>query len=523
MSAPRARKTAVTPDPALLMARIESAILKGDRAERCRRILAAETVWRPLSRDHRLAWARLAEMAGETGTALTVLDTVCREHPDFAGAAAEREALRRLLGQPDRASDIPDDTTDDTPAAADIAAAAEPFDRLRQRRAAVARFMTRFAGRADCFARQWVNKESGKTGYMPVRRAMTAADVEDHLKGRRTYGIYLLRPDATVTVAAIDADLTARYRGKRLKGADARLVRRDRDYLFSRITALAGEMGLAPLIEFSGGKGYHFWCFFSSPIPAADARERLSAITDAVGPDLTAFSLEVFPKQDGLTGKGLGNLIKLPLGIHRGTGKPSRFVGCPDGSVDAQLAHLADVQPVDPGSLPDPADLREPATVRRHPRFEAPTGQPPDLDLLARRCPPLGRVLAACRSAGSITLKEEKVLFQTLGFHPKARTLLHHVMAQVEEYNVHLVDYKLSRLRGKPLGCRRIHSILDYPGDLCDFEIEPGGYPHPLRHLGGWESTPPVTSDRAETLNAALDTLKSAIAQVERLLPRREG
>ncbi len=56
------------------------------------------------------------------------------------------------------------------------------------------------------------------------------------------------------------------------------------------------------------------------------------------------FNLEVFPKQDRLAGKGLGNLVKLPLGIHRGTGRRSHFVPRQGRTVWEELECLRTVQ-----------------------------------------------------------------------------------------------------------------------------------------------------------------------------------
>jgi hypothetical protein len=41
-------------------------------------------------------------------------------------------------------------------------------------------------------------------------------------------------------------------------------------------------------------------------------------------------------------------------------------------------------------------------------------------------------------------------------------------MAFLPDYNPHLVDFRLSRLRGTPLGCRRIHSLLSFTGEIYD-------------------------------------------------------
>ncbi|WP_291319363.1 hypothetical protein [Desulfonatronospira sp.] len=70
---------------------------------------------------------------------------------------------------------------------------------------------------------------------------------------------------------------------------------------------------------------YHFWFFFEEHVPASLARNLISPLAAALDRDCRFFNLEVFPKQDQLQGKGLGNLVKLPLGIHRASGKPSYF------------------------------------------------------------------------------------------------------------------------------------------------------------------------------------------------------
>jgi Uncharacterized protein conserved in bacteria len=64
-----------------------------------------------------------------------------------------------------------------------------------------------------------------------------------------------------------------------------------------------------------------FWFPLDQPVAAVDMRLGLKTLVGELGKDLRCFALEIFPKQDQLTGKGFGNLVKLPLGIHRVTGK----------------------------------------------------------------------------------------------------------------------------------------------------------------------------------------------------------
>ncbi len=532
---PRQTREGKKPDFRLVLARLEQDIVNNRNAARCRRILTKQTLWAQLDAAGQLEWARLAQLAGDMDTALAVLAHINAATPGMLSAWERRLELLITLDRRKEAAKVLELARGQLPAEQhaalvkrcalrdgpdvqdDVAGAAGPFVRLNERRAALAHFLKLFGGRGDCFARQWADKNQGRQGYVPVRRAMDLQDVEDHLAGRRTYGIYLLEADATVRTAVIDADLARRFLDGRLKAEDRRLVWRERRYLMDRVIELAGAAGLKPLTEFSGGKGYHFWFFFDRPVPAGTAKTFLESIRGSLAGDLSAFSLEVFPKQAGLSGKGLGNLVKLPLGIHRLSGKRSFFTDCTDRSVAAQLRFLEGVQTADAKRFGAAIRRQDTGKLVVHPRFEAWAAKYPQLYTLERRCPPLAQIMAACRSGREISLREEKVLYQTVGFLPARRTLLHHLLAPLPGYNPHMVDYRLSRLRGTPLGCRRIHALTGFPGDFCAFE-KPADYAHPLLHLPKDINETPRAAARAENLAAALKNLQLAIAQVHRFM-----
>ncbi|MBW1982936.1 MAG: DNA primase [Deltaproteobacteria bacterium] len=377
--------------------------------------------------------------------------------------------------------------------------------------------MDLFSGREDCFARQWANRAEGKQGYVPVRRPMEEHDVEEHLSGKKTYGIYLLHADSTVKVAVIDVDMSSRFRQGKRTGGDRSLIRRELSYLFSRMNEICQEAGLYPVVEFSGAKGYHFWFFFEQQVPAAAARRLLGQFAGMLQKDLNAFHLEVFPKQDRISGKGFGNLVKLPLGIHRLTGKRSYFLECHNRSQEAQLAFLSRIKKCRLEEVSLTENEMPQAKILIHPKMSEWAKQYPELISLEMKCPPLGQIIASCRNGNQPSLREEKVLFQTIGFLASARTLLHHLLSQVPEYNQHLVDYKISRLRGTPLGCRRIHSLLSYEGDLCPFERS-SDYPHPLLHLEHWREEDAAKSEKITNLRAALENLRTAIMKTEAFL-----
>ncbi|MDZ7743490.1 MAG: hypothetical protein U5Q03_17565 [Bacteroidota bacterium] len=78
------------------------------------------------------------------------------------------------------------------------------------------------------------------------------------------------------------------------------------------------QKGIPTYLERSrSGKGGHVWIFFEKPFPAIKSRKILINILEKTG----IFSIfdkqssfdRLFPNQDYLSGKGLGNLIALPL------------------------------------------------------------------------------------------------------------------------------------------------------------------------------------------------------------------
>lgn len=506
-------------DYTLLLDRLEKLVLRGDNPVQVEGYLQRKDVWRTLPYSQAQRWARMAQMVGMMDLALDVWNWIITAWPEQQEARQARNELLRTLGR----GPVPVEMAQDSGAPAKGQATdeelADPFVVMRSRQAAVSRYLELFQGREDVFARQWADKEAGTQGYMPVRRSIQAEDVHDHLNGRKTYGIYLLQEDSRVVVAVIDADLHARLRSSQLAAADRDLARRERDYLLQRLPELGREMGLPCLTEFSGGKGYHFWFFFAEPVPAALPRKALDRLVRRVSADMTCFTLEVFPKQDRLAGKGLGNLVKLPLGLHRVTGKPSRFIGLKDQSSWAQLAILDRVKPISLEALERCAGTAQADTpVLVHPRHQAWAGEYPELARLAEACPALGQIVASCRMSRSLSVREEKVVLGTLGFLPRAKTLIHHLLGNLPEYNPHLADYKLSRLRGAPLGCKRIHSLLNMTQDLCPFE-NVVSYPHPLLHLPDWkEQDAGPRCERVENLRDALENLKTAMDQVKRFM-----
>lgn len=521
-------------DVRLYLRRIEEHILGGRDIEQVRLRLQKEALWGRLGPPERLWWAQLAQMAEDPGTAMRVLESIHQQWPGHQAAWRHHLELLAMVGPGDAFAGVLARAKAHLEAeeygqwlkrspAREIGyteaerTALEPFERLHAQRAATQRFLDLFAGRRDCFARQWSDRVKGVQGYVPERRPMGPEDVQEHLSGRKTYGIYLMQADGRIQTAVIDADLKKEFRGQRADSATRLLIRREAVYLVGRIKELCEALDAFPLVEFSGAKGYHFWFFFERPVLPAATRDAFKRLVAQIEPDLTAFGLEVFPKQDRPGGKGFGNLVKLPLGLHRLTGKRSFFPACGDRSVAAQIGFLTTVRYSDPERLVAHFAQKDSAEVVLHPRWKQWAETYPSLYQLQAACAPLAQVMGLCLDGGTLSLREEKILYQTIGFLPDGRGLLHYLLGKLPDYNPHLVDYRLSRLRGSPLGCRRIHELLAYSGPVCRFE-RVSDYRHPLLHLAEWREEGSHRAEKAVNLGAALKELQTAIVEVERFL-----
>lgn len=171
-----------------------------------------------------------------------------------------------------------------------------------------------FVGREDIFAQQNPNGS-----YFPVRRPLEDADLREHLTGGASYGTYTLIPDEDYEKFYV------KYVVFDLDTGDE-----DIDDLCEMVNDLVDDPTAMEqdylLLERSGGKGYHIWLFLDEPIEAYRARAWVEENFTQRWLDAKGYPIEVFPKQDRLAVGGLGNLVKLPLGVHARTGNRSEVV-----------------------------------------------------------------------------------------------------------------------------------------------------------------------------------------------------
>lgn len=494
------------------------------------------------------AMAHLAEHYTERGDAARAADLLIRllainptHEPwlralaDLSHTDADRQPLREVLDRavaqgypPEKARGLLRRTAgegDDEPEAArtgakKTAAAPEP-EPLMPTDADCVRFAALFAGREDVYARQWHRAKDGQTGYTPVHEPLTPAVVRNHLLGTFTAGVYPIRLDQTATWFAVDMDIRRPALDQARR--DAAYARELRDLTRRKgleLLAVMNELGFDPLLENSGYKGRHYWVFLEEPEEAKVlhqcGRLLLAHLQQHVEQE---FSLEFFPKQAQRTGKGLGNLIKLPLGIHRRTGYRSVFL---DGEGNAAKEPLALLQTVRRlprnalydaigrlkrlvGSLPAPATVQgagaaasdldeaeQPSPVAgpappdvAPPWTEADFEADPRMRHLLKECPVLAELKEQVDKHRRLSHDEQVVLSHTLGHVPGGPQAVNYLLQQCVDVPADALMQ--SQLKGNPISCpkirKRIGHLTRRVKCRCAFPFAPNHYPTPVLHL----------------------------------------
>lgn len=406
----------------------------------------------------------------------------------------------------------------------------------------IVRFLELFRGREDVHARQWYDRRRG-VGYAPVHQPLTPKVVRDHLLGDDTIGVYPIRVDGTATFFALDLDIQRR-------ALDA--AQSDRDAM-QRLRADAADAGLAartklralgfePLLEDSGYKGRHLWVFLSQPEDAAVLHRLGTLLVPYLGLDLPdGLAYEFFPRQSRRSGKGLGNLIKLPLGIHRRSGQRSRLLDEAGEPVDSGMDALRNVErasrdtlyaaldnlekketPREPSNASQRTSRREssagPNPLPPRPWSEADFETDPEVSHVLRQCHVLAAMKQKALTERRLTRDEQLVVTYTLGHLTWGVDAVNHLLRRCVDVGPE--RYLKSRLSGSPMSCpkirKRIPNVTRRVDCSCPFSFAPDRYPSPTLHLLTLKRDEPAARVSPEEAALRYGLLDERRRQVER-------
>lgn len=405
-------------------------------------------------------------------------------------------------------------------------------------------FCSLFSGREGVYARQWLSP-TGESGYTPIQEPLNIKVAENHIIGNFTVGAYPVRLDNTVNFMAFDFDVA--------KFALNKAITSERLWsgLMRRVLALGRRMldicaanQIPAYIEDSGFKGYHVWVFMDSPIPAGVAKKCADLLITGLTPMPQDITVEVFPKQTNVRTGGLGNLIKLPLGIHKRTGRRAVFISPDSGPLPDQLGFLETVEKaskrciygtiqrlcasatmpvkVSPPPKEDlPFDLDDQPQTLHQPRLPRDVQESYDMDRdpefqqLMLKCPVLRHIVDKANQTATLTRDETMALIHSIGHIKHGPDAVNVIFQRCSNADPTL--FMKSQLKGNPVSCPkirlRIPNITSIVPCNCTFDMTVNLYPTPLIHirgLSGAEKMTPlgITVDSLQFQNLVQDYIK---------------
>lgn len=398
------------------------------------------------------------------------------------------------------------------------------------------RFLHWFGGREDAYARQWFSSD-GRGGYTPVQQPLTPREIVNHFLGNVTLGVYCLRLDGTVQFMALDLDINKsaleQARVNPAKATELRQALKDTThYLHQELNTF----GLTPVIENSGYKGRHLWVLFREPVSAEVVYTfgslLMARIHEQIPPDL---HVEFFPKQPSRqTQKGLGNLIKLPLGIHRKSGRRSVLLDGDGRTISDWQSHIYSKAGVDPALLYTAIEqlkqLYLPLPERPRPSSKTDVPAPPDVPVpwteadfetrplvrhLFQACPVLGQLRRQVERHRQLSVEELLVLRHTLGHIPEGVLAVNYLFSRCG--NISTDQFLQTPLSGNPVSCpkirKRIPHITAKVSCNCRFDFASDHYPTPNLH---WRNLPTETSLTTKEPEIPAETLARQYATLGR-------
>lgn len=257
-------------------------------------------------------------------------------------------------------------------------------------------FATKFIARPEIMAVQSADGE-----YRPTRNHETKVILEGfsmpallgHLRRERTLGHYMTSAENEVKLFALDLDLeqvgklpSAKFGGDyidwracnprqawmdRTPGVGREVTKYQMRIAAHRLARVVqDELGVQVAVAYSGSKGVHVYGF-TGPTSADRARKGARIALEAAGWQLTRgqnffsyrgdgsddnatslanFSVEIYPKQDSIEGKDLGNLMRLPLGVNLKSPRDRPFFV----DLRAPMTELVPMDPIEALTTSDP-------------------------------------------------------------------------------------------------------------------------------------------------------------------------
>ncbi len=352
------------------------------------------------------------------------------------------------------------------------------------------KFLNLFKGREEYFAKQ-IKNENENFIYVPVKQTLNSSILDLHISGDLTLGLYTLTKESTCFTSVFDIDIKkAVYDSLNKESAEFHDIKKEVFKISGLLREELMKYELPSFLVDSGNKGAHVWMFFHEPVDAKPLKSFLKFILEKITlPE--EIHIDLFPAQERLKENGLGNLIKLPLGIHKKSGKRSLFLTENFIPFTNQNEGLNIIRQISRNQFRKAIESSLTSKNKQENKKEhkRDLDMPHEIERLLIGCSVIHSLVGKIEQNHFLEPKEEHVLIYVLGSLGKSgHVFCHFIFAKTLRYNPDSLTGKLKAVPPNPMSCPKIRKHLkqlsEYVNCNCEFDLEDKEYPSPLKHCG---------------------------------------
>ncbi|MCL2322818.1 MAG: hypothetical protein FWC47_12035 [Oscillospiraceae bacterium] len=261
----------------------------------------------------------------------------------------------------------------------------------------------------------------------------------------------------------------------------------------SKIADFASNYGLVSYIEDSGCRGRHVWVLFDQWI-SSDKAYVLAKFLSSPCTANDDISIEIFP--NGVRTKQFGQIVKLPLGIHKRTGRRSCFL-TKDGFIYDDEKSLIDSMVKNDVNIVDKIVTTQCNVLSRQVSMPVIPNLNRDISEITSDNNLIWSVLNGCSIIRYLCFKAKDTAYLTHGerltllyvfghMDEEGGSFLHSIIGLTLNYNYAVTEKFINKIPAKPISCVKIRDqYKDLTAGLgcnCSFKLVKNSYPSPVLH-----------------------------------------
>lgn len=353
------------------------------------------------------------------------------------------------------------------------------------------RYQELFVGREDTYAVE-VLMSDGRRRFENTLQPISEKEIQKHLRGDRTVATYIQRNNGTVKHIIFDVDISKKILLK--LGNNETLFQeymKKAGQIALQVQAVIRKMGMEAYIENSGYRGYHVWLFLTGWIRTQYANMFQEAVIRQLSLE-NDINIECFPNRSKVKDGKMGQLIKMPWGIHSRTGRRTQFLDENLSPYPVQNQLLEKIR-----CFPSEKIKKAAAAFCGAETAEKIKEIPVDETLLENCEENIRIVVESCglirylcnkaKSTGYLSHQERLTLSYVFGHLGDAgKEFLHKIMEYTINYQYTVTEKFIQKLPAKPISCIKLREqykqLTAEIGCNCRFKKIKNCYPSPVLH-----------------------------------------